>query len=104
MEITKLTVSALSECLKKRELNSAEITAAYLSRIAEGNPGLNAYVTVAGESAAQTAAQSDENRDIHPLAGIPYALKDNFASRGTRMTCASRILENFVPFFNSFMN
>ena len=100
MEITKLTVSALSECLKKRELNSAEITAAYLSRIAEGNPGLNAYVTVAGESAAQTAAQSEENRDIHPLAGIPYALKDNFASRGTRMTCASRILENFVPSYS----
>jgi len=95
--IIDLTAAQLSVCLKNRELTSAEITDAYLARIAEINPELNAYVTIAGESARRTAEKSDAESSEEPLAGIPYALKDNFASSGVRMTCASSILENFVP-------
>ncbi len=95
--ITHMTAAELSDCLSRRELTSTEITEAYLARIGEKNPELNAYVTVAAESARRTAEASDENRADHPLAGIPYALKDNFACRGIKMTCASGILADFVP-------
>ena len=95
--IVELTAAQLSACLTKRELTSAEITSAYLKEIEERNPSVNAYVTVAGESAAKTAEHSDHARADHPLAGIPYALKDNFAAPGVRMTCASRVLADFVP-------
>ncbi|MBQ8187490.1 MAG: aspartyl/glutamyl-tRNA amidotransferase subunit A [Clostridia bacterium] len=95
--IVKLTAAQLSVLLKKRELSSLEITRAYAERIAEANPELNAYVTVTAEKAEKTAVHADENPSEHALAGIPYALKDNFASRGTRMTCASAVLGNFVP-------
>ena len=80
--IVELTAAQLSVCLAKRELTSAEITAAYLKEIEERNPSVNAYVNVAGESAAKTAAQSDNARADHPLAGIPYSLKDHFAAPG----------------------
>lgn len=96
-KIVELTAAQLSACLAKRELSSAEITAAYLEEIEERNPSVNAYVSVAGEGAVKTAAESDKNRAEHPLAGIPYALKDNFASPGMRMTCASQVLADFVP-------
>ncbi|MBQ2724737.1 MAG: aspartyl/glutamyl-tRNA amidotransferase subunit A [Clostridia bacterium] len=98
--VVKLTAAQLAGCLAKKELTSAEITAAYLKEIEKRNPELNAYVTVAAESAMKTAEESDAAPADHPLAGVPYALKDNFASRGTRMTCASAMLADFVPTYS----
>lgn len=98
--IVELTAAQLSECLRNRELTSAEITAAYLCEIEKRNPLINAYVTVTGEEAGKTAEIHDTAPQEHPLAGIPYALKDNFASCGTKMTCASGILAEFVPTYS----
>ncbi len=95
--IVELTAAQLSVCLAKKELSSAEITTAYLREIEERNPSVNAYVAVAAEAAMKTAEESDENRAEHPLAGIPYALKDNFAAPGIKMTCGSQVLADFMP-------
>ncbi|MBE6590000.1 MAG: Asp-tRNA(Asn)/Glu-tRNA(Gln) amidotransferase subunit GatA [Ruminococcaceae bacterium] len=86
--------------LDKREYSAVELTRAHLCAIEEKNGELGAFLTVDGEGALVAAAESDrriargEGRGM--LEGIPYSLKDNIAAQGLPMTCASRILENYV--------
>jgi aspartyl-tRNA(Asn)/glutamyl-tRNA(Gln) amidotransferase subunit A len=77
-----------------------EVTAAFLDRIAALNPELNVYLTVDREGALAQArdAQARLARgEAGVLTGVPLAIKDVLATKGLRTTCASRILENFVP-------
>ena len=100
-DILKLTVTELSGKLASRELSGAEITGAYLDRIAEKEPEIGAYLTVSADEAMDNAKKIDERRakgeELSPLAGIPVGIKDNMCTKGTRTTCASRMLENFIP-------
>jgi aspartyl-tRNA(Asn)/glutamyl-tRNA(Gln) amidotransferase subunit A len=81
-----------------------EVTAQLLSRIKERDGELNAYLTV-DEAGALAQAREAEVRlgrgEGAPLTGIPLALKDVMTTRGLRTTCASKILENFVPPFDA---
>ena len=100
-DILKLTVTELSGKLASRELSGAEITGAYLDRIAEKEPEIGAYLTVSADEAMDNAKKIDERRakgeELSPLAGIPVGIKDNMCTKGTRTTCASKMLENFIP-------
>ena len=100
-DILKLTVTELSGKLASRELSGAEITGAYLDRIAEKEPEIGAYLTVSADEAMDNAKKIDERRakgeELSPLAGIPVGIKDNMCTKGLRTTCASRMLENFIP-------
>ena len=100
MEIFELTVHELHEKLKKKELSSVEATKAMLARIEATDGKVNAFITVCNEEALESAGNADKriaagNMDI--LTGIPIALKDIFLTKGIRTTCASKILNNFVP-------
>ena len=99
-EILKRSISEHADSLAKGEYSSLELTRAFLERIDSTNPELNAYITVAHESALKEARESDERRargDARgTLDGIPYAAKDNIAVRGLRLSCASRMLENYI--------
>ncbi|MFQ5912528.1 MAG: Asp-tRNA(Asn)/Glu-tRNA(Gln) amidotransferase subunit GatA [Nitrospinota bacterium] len=90
----------LSEGLEKGDYSSEELTRAFLDRIARTEPTLNAYITVQEGAALEMARASDERRrkgeGVSPLTGIPIALKDLLCARGTRTTCGSKILRNFV--------
>ena len=101
MELTKLTVAELIPLLAKGELLSSELTEAYLNRIAQADEEICAYLTVTAELARSQAAAADarrrEGRPLSPLDGIPYALKDNICTEGIATTCASRMLEDFIP-------
>ncbi|MGI6192967.1 MAG: Asp-tRNA(Asn)/Glu-tRNA(Gln) amidotransferase subunit GatA [Christensenellales bacterium] len=101
MDIRDYTVAELSALLAKKELTSTEITTAYLSAIEQEDGRVCSYITVTKERALKEAAAADERRarnaPLSPLDGIPYALKDNFCTEGIKTTCASRMLENFVP-------
>jgi aspartyl-tRNA(Asn)/glutamyl-tRNA(Gln) amidotransferase subunit A len=101
MNIHKMTIQALSGLLERKELSSAEMTAAFLDRIQSKEPELNAFITVTRETALEAAAASDARRArgqaIGPLDGIPFALKDNFSVKGLPMTCASKMLSNYRP-------
>lgn len=100
-QILDLTVAELAELLRKREISSTDVTEAYISRIEEADGLVNAYITKTPELARESAKNADRmlaaSDDIPALFGIPFAVKDNIAVSGCRMTCASRILEDFVP-------
>ena len=100
MDICKLTVHELVDLLDKGELTSEEITRAYLERIKEVDPKVKAYVSVLEEEAIAKAKKVDEDRKagktVSKYAGIPIGIKDNMCITGTKTTCASKMLENFV--------
>jgi aspartyl-tRNA(Asn)/glutamyl-tRNA(Gln) amidotransferase subunit A len=104
-ELHKLTVSEARDLLRKREVSSHEITRACLDRIGEVEPRLNAFITVCEREALEQADAADRRLasgdDVPAMCGIPVALKDIYCTRGVRTTCASKILDNFVPPFDA---
>jgi len=97
-----LTVQSLSQIqqeLASGRLTAAQLTEQSLSRIEETS-SLNAYISVLADRARTQAQASDARRaagkGLGILDGVPVAIKDNLCLEGTRTTCASRILENFV--------
>ena len=89
------TVAELSRALHQREISSAELTRAFLDRIAKLDGQLNSFITVDEEAAMTAAARADERlagEAAPALAGIPIAHKDIFCTRGTRTSCGSRML------------
>ena len=90
----------LSRGLQKGDYSSEELTRAFLDRIAQTNPTLNAYITVQEDSALQMARAADERlrkgERVSPLTGLPIALKDLLCTQGVKTTCGSKILQNFI--------
>jgi aspartyl-tRNA(Asn)/glutamyl-tRNA(Gln) amidotransferase subunit A len=98
-DLHNLTIAAARAALDAGEVTSLELTEACLSRIAEVEPQVRAFLTLTGEQALEQARAADANRPKNPspLHGIPLAIKDVICTRDVRTTCASRILESFVP-------
>ena len=100
-EIVKRSLSQHRKSLDKGEYSSQELTRAYLDEIDRREPDVGAFLTLDATRALSLAAEADKRiakHEIHgDLDGIPYAVKDNFCTAGMRTTCASRMLEHFVP-------
>ena len=100
MNITELTVHELKEKLKNKEITSEEITKAYVDRINEKEKEVGAFVTTYLDEAIENAKDIDSkiaSGEIKgELAGIPIGIKDNINVKGTKTTCSSKMLENFV--------
>ncbi|MBN8915238.1 MAG: Asp-tRNA(Asn)/Glu-tRNA(Gln) amidotransferase subunit GatA [Rhizobiales bacterium] len=102
-KLTKLTLTQAREGLAQGEFTSVELTEAYLKAMEEARP-LNAYVLETPDIALEMARESDKriaSGDAGPLEGIPLGIKDMFATEGVRTTACSKILENFVPQYES---
>jgi aspartyl-tRNA(Asn)/glutamyl-tRNA(Gln) amidotransferase subunit A len=100
MELQELSLSELSEQLRRRAISAVELTESVLAQIERLEPHLRAYITLTPELAREQARQAQARLDAgewNPLLGIPVAIKDNISTRGVRTTCASRILYNYVP-------
>lgn len=109
MDKTKINLSTVTGCrdaLRKREISAVELTGIFLERIRRNDGALGAYLTLCGTEAMEAAKRADaylsgvveENELKHSaLMGIPYACKDNLTTKGIRTTCASRMLESFIP-------
>jgi aspartyl-tRNA(Asn)/glutamyl-tRNA(Gln) amidotransferase subunit A len=100
MKLYELTISQASALLSQGQLTSRELTGSVLERIHAVEDRVGAYITINDELAMAQAEIADkaisEGRGA-ALTGIPLAIKDLICTQGIRTTCASRILENFIP-------
>ncbi|MDO8643907.1 MAG: amidase, partial [bacterium] len=100
MELHQLTLDEVHEKLKRKETSSVELTRSIFKRIHAVEKKIHAFVSQTEELALQQAQKADaviqKGGDFPPLTGVPLALKDIFLLEGTKTTCGSKILENFV--------
>ena len=100
-DLTRLTAAALAERLATGDVSSVEATRAHLDRIAAVDDAVHAFLHVAHDEALATAADVDARRaageELHPLAGVPIAIKDVVVTKGLPTTAGSRILAGWVP-------
>jgi aspartyl-tRNA(Asn)/glutamyl-tRNA(Gln) amidotransferase subunit A len=102
-DITKLTIKETLKALKNKEFSSVELTQNYIKNI-EANRHLNAFITDSFDIALEAAKISDEKiakGEMRSLEGIPLGIKDLFCTKNIRTTSASKMLENFVPTYES---
>ena len=99
------SAAAMSEALSKGEVTSTELTQAHLDRIAGVDSSVKAFLHVDAEGALTQAARVDADRSagkkLHPLAGIPLALKDVLTQEGIPTTAGSKILQGWKPQYDS---
>jgi aspartyl-tRNA(Asn)/glutamyl-tRNA(Gln) amidotransferase subunit A len=101
LELFRLTVSEARKLLEKKEIAPDELAKSVLGRIQFVDDKVKAYVTVGEEGATKRAAELCRNGIMGAVFGIPLAIKDNICTKGVRTTCSSRILENFIPPYES---
>src|SRR4051812_1107209 len=95
-----MTVRAVRDEIRAGARSAVEVCRDALARIAQLEPDLHAFTTVAADRALARAADLDKDRERWrdaPLTGVPIAVKDNIATRGLRTTASSRMLESYVP-------
>ncbi|WP_269605468.1 Asp-tRNA(Asn)/Glu-tRNA(Gln) amidotransferase subunit GatA [Prochlorococcus marinus] len=100
-----MTFADLRQKLKSGEVSCKELVQEKINRIKELDPTLNSFLTVNADQALSNAENIDKQiasgQSLPSLIGIPLAIKDNLCTKGIRTTCASKILGNFVPPYES---
>ncbi|HEY3544895.1 MAG TPA: amidase family protein, partial [Propionicimonas sp.] len=104
-EVLRAGAAELAGWIATGEVSAREVTAAHLDQIAAVDERIKAFLYVDGERALAAADAVDAHRasggELGPLAGVPLAMKDIFTMKGAPTTCGSRILEGWVPPYNS---
>jgi aspartyl-tRNA(Asn)/glutamyl-tRNA(Gln) amidotransferase subunit A len=99
--VTPHTIDSIRDGLRKRAFSAAELTRQALEHAERENPKTNAYLRLSPERALAAAERVDRKlaagEDAGPLAGVPIAVKDVILTKGVITTCASKMLENYVP-------
>ncbi|MBF0400014.1 MAG: Asp-tRNA(Asn)/Glu-tRNA(Gln) amidotransferase subunit GatA [Magnetococcales bacterium] len=104
MDLSHISLTDAAELLRSRSLSAVELTRHFLNRIETTDPTLNAFITVDAAGALAAAEAADlrlAQGQATPLTGIPLAIKDLFCTQGLRTTCASKMLQHFVPPYES---
>lgn len=98
---TPWTIDGVKEALAAKKISARELLADFYRRIEARNAALNAYLALTRERAERQADRIDAlvaaGSPLPPLAGVPVAIKDVISTRGTKTTCGSKILENYIP-------
>ncbi len=102
-ELVKMTIASALVALKEKKISATELVAAHMEQV-EKNKSLNSYITETFDIAKQLGKESDTrygNGTNRKLEGIPVAVKDLFCTNGIRTTAGSRMLNNFIPAYES---
>ena len=104
MDLHLLTIHQLHDLLVKKEITSREATEALYRRIRQVDRRIKAYLLLTEEEAFRQAAEADrkiaKGEEIGDLTGVPVGLKDILCTKGIPTTCASKILEGYIPFYD----
>ena len=104
MKYAEMNIAELSALLRDGKVTAKELAVDALAAIKERDGLIGAYLTVAEETALAQAEAADAMRaagKAGPLTGIPFAMKDNICTKGVRTTCASKMLENWLPVYDA---
>lgn len=105
MDILSLTAVGLGKAIKEGKTTAVEAMEAVLNKIGEVEETIHAYVTIDKENALKRAEEVQKRIEAGeltgPLAGVPVAIKDNLCTEGLLTTCASKMLENFIPTYSA---
>ncbi len=100
-ELTKKSLTEITNLIKKKEIKSEELTESFIRNI-EKDKKLNSFITKCSESALKKAKNFDKKPELKKLLpGIPIAVKDLFCTNGVKTTAGSKMLENFIPNYES---
>lgn len=105
MNLYSLTLHEIRDKMRSGEISSKDVLDSVYKRIEEVEDKIGAYLTLTKDYAYEVAESIDKKRlkgeELGDLAGIPVAVKDNISTKGIKTTCASRMLENYVPPFDA---
>ena len=90
------TAVEIRDRILRKEVSAVDVVQNFLGRIDAVDPKIHAFLTVLKDEALEQARGIDAKKQKGPLAGVPVAIKDNICIRGTKTTCGSKILENYV--------
>jgi aspartyl-tRNA(Asn)/glutamyl-tRNA(Gln) amidotransferase subunit A len=99
-DLYEMTISEASLLLARKEISSVELTKSVIGRIQQVEPKVKGFLHINEVDAIASAERADkriQSGDFTPMTGIPGVIKDNMCMTGVPTTCASKILENFVP-------
>ena len=107
MDLYRLTAHEAMEALENKKVSSKELTESVIERISNTDSKVESYITNTFDYALETAKAVDEKiakgEKLAPLEGVPMAIKDNICTKDIKTTCASKMLENFVPPYDAFV-
>lgn len=104
MDFKDFTIKAAASALRDKEISALELTEGFIKRIKNTDSKIDAFISVCFDSAVDDAKKAQtliDNGSGDILTGIPMAVKDNMCTEGITTTCASHILENFIPPYSS---
>lgn len=105
MDILNMTALEIGAAIKEKKITAVDAVKAVLDAISKTDWAVNAYITVNGEEALKKAEEVqlkiDKGELTGPLAGVPFAVKDNICTKGVKTSCASKILGDFAPVYNA---
>ena len=100
-DLTKKSLTEIVSLIKKKEIKSEEVTNLFIKNI-ENDKKLNSFITNCNEHALKKAKNFDKNPKFDTLLpGIPIAVKDLFCTKGVKTTAGSKMLDNFIPNYES---
>ena len=101
-----MALKKLREMLDSKEISAVELTEQYLDRIENSDKEINSYITVCKENALADAKKAQEVIDSGnsgAFTGLPISVKDNICTLGVKTTCASHMLDDFIPPYNAMV-